>query len=200
MLKENAVNKNQTRRFVSKSFAWILGFIIAFTSATLPVRAEVSKQAVTIHRGVYDNRSCRSEDDYLIENKYPDAPMPADGEILDYYLENGRIKGINGLEQLDFIITSTGELRVGKRHIFLANRQPVLAAGQLELDECGKIKKIDNLSGHYQPTVQQAMRFQALLSNLGADLRNTLLTYYTIKLDSSGFPSEAVLVYSNMIK
>jgi len=200
MVKENAVNRNQTRRFVSKAFAWILGFVIAFTSATFPVMAEVSKEAVTIHHEMYDNRSCRGEADHLIENKYPDAPMPADGEILDYYLENGKIKGINGIKQLDFIITSTGELRVGKRHLFLANRQPVLAAGQLELDECGKIKKIDNLSGHYQPTVKQAMRFQALLSNLGADLRNTLLTYYTIKLDSSGLPSEAVLIYSKIIK
>lgn len=200
MVKENAVNKNQTRRFVSKAFAWLLGFVIAFTSATFPVMAEVAKEDITIQHEMYDNRTCRGETDHLIENKYPDAPMPADGEILDYYLENGRIKGINGIKQLDFIITSTGELRVGKRHLFLANRQPVLAAGQLELDECGKIKKIDNLSGHYQPTVKQAMRFQSLLSKLGADLRNTLLTYYTIKLDSSGFPSEAVLVYSKIIK
>lgn len=63
--------------------------------------------------------------------------MPSDGKIIDYYIENGRIKGIEGLNNVDFVITTDNKLIIGNKHHYLGNGQDVLVAGQLKINGQG---------------------------------------------------------------
>ena len=137
---------------------------------------------------------------HLITNKFPFEEMPKDGKILDYFIENGRIKGINGQRNLDFVINEAGELVIGKRHHLLGNAKDVLAAGQLKLNGKGIIKRIDNLSGHYRPTVEEAMASPQLLRNLGLDLDKTWVEFYNIEANNSGYIKKTLKAYVKMLK
>ena len=64
-----------------------------------------------------------------IANKFPNEAMPSDGKVFDYHIENGRIKGIDGRNNVDFVITTDNNLIIGNRHHYLGNGQDVLAAG-----------------------------------------------------------------------
>ena len=125
--------------------------------------------------------------------------MPSDGKVFDYYIENGRIKGIDGRNNVDFVITTDNNLIIGNKHHYLGNGQDVLAAGQLKINGQGQIKRIDNLSGHYRPTVDEAMRYQSLFENLGLDLNKTWLEYYRIDIDSDGMVVDTSLAYIKML-
>ena len=134
-----------------------------------------------------------------IANKFPNEAMPSDGKVFDYYIENGRIKGIDGRNNADFVITTDNNLIIGNKHHYLGNGQDVLAAGQLKINGQGQIKRIDNLSGHYRPTVDEAMRYQSLFENLGLDLNKTWLEYYRIDIDSDGMVVNTSLDYIKML-
>ncbi|MFF5956818.1 hypothetical protein [Streptomyces luteogriseus] len=59
-----------------------------------------------------------------------------------------------------YVVLPSGELRVTRignyyGHIDLAQGQPVIAAGEIKLWQ-GNIKRINNMSGHYQPKGPQA--------------------------------------------
>jgi len=108
-----------------------------------------------------------------ITNKFPDEALPPNGKVVDYYIENGKIKGINGLNEVDFVITKDGQLIIGNKHHYLGQGQDVMAPGQLKINGQGQIKRIDNLSGHYRPTVQEAMSYEDLFKNLGLDTDKT---------------------------
>ncbi len=62
-----------------------------------------------------------------------------------------------------------------------------MAAGHLKLNGQGQIKRIDNLSGHYRPTVQEAMLYQSYFTSMGFNLDGTWLQYYNIKANDMGF-------------
>lgn len=47
--------------------------------------------------------------------------MPSDGKVFDYYIENGRIKGIDGRNNVDFVITTDNNLIIGNKHHYLGN-------------------------------------------------------------------------------
>ena len=136
----------------------------------------------------------------LIKNKFPDEPLPSDGKIVNYTIENGRIKGIEGLKNADFVITKDGELIIGKRHHFLGNGQDVMAAGQLKINGNGQIKGIDNLSGHYRPAVSEAMNYPDLFRNLGLDLNNTWINLYDIQINSTGDVVKLTPIYTKILK
>ncbi len=139
--------------------------------------------------------------DNLIKNKFPDEAMPSNGKKLDYYIEDGKIKGINGLRDLDFVITKDGELIIGSKHHYLGEGQDVLAAGQLRLNGSGQIKRIDNLSGHYRPTVQESMLYQSYFTSLGLNMENIRLQYYNIRVDDMGFViGEPILEYNQHLR
>jgi hypothetical protein len=64
--------------------------------------------------------------------------------------------------RLAYVVKEDGTLVVGRNnqyqgHIDLAGGQPVQAAGELGI-HAGKIKYIDNFSGHYRPTGLEAQR------------------------------------------
>lgn len=83
------------------------------------------------------------------------------------YLEKGK-------EAFSFIITLTGELKIGYGHYFLSNSaKAVLAAGSIEV-HAGKITYINNGSGHYMPTVEEIQNTIEVFRNinlLAPDLR-----------------------------
>lgn len=137
--------------------------------------------------------------DKVIKNKFPDEPMPVDGKILDYTVENGKIKGINGINQVDFVITQDGDFIIGNKHHFLGQGQDVLAAGQLKINGQGQIKRIDNLSGHYRPTVSEAMKYPQLFEEMGFDLKKTWIELYDIEIDSSGLVENVIKSYTKML-
>jgi RHS repeat-associated protein len=110
-----------------------------------------------------------------ITNKFPTEELPAEGKIVPHELVDGKIKVPNGLKQVDFVVTQDGTLVVGKKHHTLGNRQDVLAAGQMKLNGQGKVRGIDNLSGHYQPSVDESLRYPEILRSAGVDVTGATL-------------------------
>ncbi len=155
----------------------------------------VKKQGINLDKTSYGKSS------EIIKNKFPNDEIPADGYKLDYYISDGKIKGINGRKgNFDFIITKDGQLLIGSKHHYLGNAGDVVAAGQIKINGQGAIKRIDNLSGHYQPTLNQAINYQALFEQQGLSLNKTWLEYYYIPIDTNGYCADTVLEYIEMIE
>nr|MCU0431366.1 fibronectin type III domain-containing protein [Cytophagaceae bacterium] len=114
-----------------------------------------------------------------IANKYPTEAMPLDGQLWGIAeIESGAIKQIsnkgNTFNDVDFVITTSGELKIGKRHHFLGNASDVEAAGTIKTVN-GKIKKISNSSGHYFPTIDETNKFPEIFRQLGLDTKGASL-------------------------
>lgn len=121
---------------------------------------------------------------HLITNKYPNDPFPIDGKLYGIAeVDNGLLK-IDGklisYDNVNFVITEKGELRLGFRHIFLANGDEVIAAGGLNIKR-GNIKNITNMSGHFRPTLDEANNFPEIFETIGVNLDKAWLriTYET---------------------
>jgi hypothetical protein len=72
-------------------------------------------------------------------------------------VEKGKIKILsdefNPFELYDFVVLEDGTLLIGLSHYKLAKKaESVKAAGELKVNEEGKIIYINNESGHYRPT------------------------------------------------
>ena len=79
----------------------------------------------------------------------------------------------------DFVVTNDGKLIVGTGHYNLSGGAgSVKAAGQIQLYK-GKIMNINNSSGHYQPSVEQARTFGDVLMQTGADVKRASLNIYS---------------------
>ncbi|UTX48821.1 hypothetical protein [Chryseobacterium sp. MA9] len=108
-----------------------------------------------------------------ITNKYPNDPNPLDGKFYGIVqIDNGLLRIVDKLinyEDVDFVITNNGELRLGFRHVFLANENEIIAAGGLTVRK-GTVKKITNLSGHFWPTLDEAHIFPDIFETLGVNL------------------------------
>lgn len=114
-----------------------------------------------------------------IKNKYPNEALPKDGELWGIAkIENGLINPIGNkgktFNEVDFVITIKGELKIGKKHHFLGNASDVEAAGTLKVVN-GKVKKISNASGHYFPSIPEAEKFPQIFRQLGIDTKNASL-------------------------
>ena len=109
-------------------------------------------------------------------------------------IEDGRIKGLNGRQYVDFVVTKNGELRLGDKHAFLAGQDDVLAAGCLKVDGKGRIRSITNESGHYRPTVEESMQFEKVFSELEMDLSKAWINYYDFWIN------EENRVYAKILK
>ena len=118
-----------------------------------------------------------------ITNKFPNEALDPEGKIF------GEIKVVNGKitlpeykasvpRQVDFVVTTDGRMILGKKHTTLANGESVLSAGQLKIDGSGRIRRIDNLSGHYRPTVEESSIVPRLLKDMGLDLEGARLQLY----------------------
>jgi hypothetical protein len=134
-----------------------------------------------------------------ITNKFPQESLPADGKVLPYTLVDGAIKGINGQRHVDFVIDPAGKLLIGNKHHTLGDRQAVQAAGQLRLNGRGQIRQIDNLSGHYQPTVAETVLYPALLQRAGLNVKGATLVTHHLSTNAEGIVTGIEVVSSKII-
>ncbi|MGL5149026.1 MAG: hypothetical protein ACRC7N_00430 [Clostridium sp.] len=130
----------------------------------------------------------------IIKNKFPDEALPSDGKILNHFIEDGKIKGINGQRRVDFVINKDGNLVLGKKHQLLGNADDVMAAGQLKIDGKGMIRRIDNGSGHYRPTVEEALKYPELFKNAGLNLDKAW-----INIDKYTISDEGIIINSKNV-
>ncbi len=133
----------------------------------------------------------------VITNKFPNEALPTDGKIFGQAsISNGKIS-LSGRQlprDVDFVVTTDGRLILGRRHHLLGDRGDVLAAGQMKLNGRGAVRQVDNLSGHYRPTLKEAEAFPDIFRSLGIDLSHTRLHLYDIQVNSSGMITNPHLV------
>ncbi|MDN3575880.1 hypothetical protein QWZ03_03725 [Chitinimonas viridis] len=98
------------------------------------------------------------------------------------------------------MITSDGQLVLGQKHTSLANNANVRAAGQMMLSGKGDIHLIDNLSGHFRPTVAEGLRVPELLNDLGLKTNGAYLKLYDLTLDSDCFVTNSTLTINWQLK
>ena len=104
-------------------------------------------------------------------------------------------------DRIDFVVKLDGNIHFGVRHQNLAkvagDKHKVLAAGTLDV-KYGRIKNIDNLSGHFLPSVEETKNFPTLLRHNGLDLKGAKLTAYT---EDPNFPGsgKAVVAYETIL-
>jgi len=132
-----------------------------------------------------------------IKNKFPRDPLPKDGFILDFSMDsNGLLKNSKGnviSDDFNFIITKNGKLMLGSRHHLLGNTEDVLAAGSMKIKR-GKITLIDNLSGHYKPTLEETLRFLDILKEINIPIKRANLKVFKIISNSKGYDIEKNLI------
>jgi hypothetical protein len=126
-----------------------------------------------------------------IKNKFPDEPMPTavtdKAKIIGVAeIVEGKIK-VNGQlpRYVDFVVDIDGKLILGNKHHLLGNANDVQAAGRMKINN-GKVAEINNLSGHYQPSVEEAMKFPEILRKLGLDLNRTHFRVFAFESTPSG--------------
>ncbi len=134
-----------------------------------------------------------------ISNRYPNEAQL--GKSYNFTIKNGNIKGLNGIETVDFIIDINGNLKLGSGHSFLANGESVQAAGKLKINgTTGQIRRITNWSGHYTPSPDQAILSPNALRGVGLNVNNSWLEIYDINLTSSGYVNLAEVNLVSSIK
>jgi RHS repeat-associated protein len=139
---------------------------------------------------------CVKDAPKTIANKFPDEALPLDGKIFgEATISDGRIAIPRRQipRDVDFIVTKNGRLLLGRKHHLLGERTDVLAAGQMKINGQGDIKRIDNLSGHYQPTVEEGLKFPMILQNLGINVSGARLQLYRIESTAGGMVRNIVL-------
>lgn len=126
----------------------------------------------------------------MITNKFPNEPLDANGKVFGEAFSNeGRVSivgRINFPREADFVITIDGRLILGAKHATLAKNADVLAAGTLKLSGRGDIRQIDNLSGHYRPSVEEALHAPELLNRLGFSTLNATIKFYEFTIATNG--------------
>jgi len=97
--------------------------------------------------------------------------LQTSGKILTPSIKNGNVsvggKPLQG--KVDFVITKTGEIKMGSNHTNLSGGDNVFAAGELKFRD-GKLVGVNNASGHYTPTMEQGKSFLNQLQKVGIDV------------------------------
>lgn len=110
------------------------------------------------------------------------STAPQAGESLGVIINDGNISvggKVNG--RFDFVVTQSGELKVGSGHYYLSGEAAsVQAAGRIRLLN-GQVVEVNNVSGHYAPTAIEAKNFPSILSNAGINTANTKLTSFVVE-------------------
>lgn len=126
-----------------------------------------------------------------IKNKFPHEALPKNGLIIDFYRDiNGLIRNSKGNilknDSYNYVITKTGGLKIGFKHHFLGNADDVLAAGSIKTKN-GWISEIDNLSGHYKPTLEEALNFEKLFKIVNLPIKRANLKIYKFVENTNGY-------------
>ncbi|MCB0560615.1 MAG: hypothetical protein H6573_13670 [Lewinellaceae bacterium] len=144
-------------------------FSVALPSSKLMSGAAVADDLV---------RSGEKAGQHLIRLK--DA-TPQLGETLGFSIRESKIL-LSGRAvthgRFDFVISKNGQLSLGAgRHTLSGGAKEVLAAGQLKIYN-GQITRINNWSGHYQPSIEESKLFPDLLRKLGVNVSGAKLQLY----------------------
>lgn len=106
-------------------------------------------------------------------------PVSREGKLLGS-ISNGKI-AMNGSTmpagRFDFVVMQDGQILLGRKHTFLSGGADVFAAGELKI-RGGYIVDINNLSGHYVPSIQQSRSYLNIFNSFGADVSKSHLTIY----------------------
>ncbi len=136
-----------------------------------------------------------------IKNKFPKEPLPKEGYEIKIILDKKGIfrkfnGNIVGSKIYNFVLTKSGKIKIGYKHHFLGNAKDVLAAGSIRFKN-GKIVEIDNLSGHYKPTIKEAINFIEALKLSDIPIKRAKLSIYQITEKSNGY-IDKIKLYKNI--
>jgi len=138
-----------------------------------------------------------------IVNKYPIEELPKEGFIIGYKMDSqGVFRQLNDnifpSDEFDFVITKSGELKIGEKHHLLGNRDDVLAAGGIRFKN-GRIVEFDNMSGHYRPTAEEAERLGEILKGLNIPIKRARNEITPLGINSRGevvrFGKDKILIW-----
>ena len=82
----------------------------------------------------------------------------------------------------------------------MANGNPVQAAGTMKVNSQGYIRLITNESGHFQPTVSEAMNYPNIFRNSGLNVDNTWIKIGAFDTSMSNYVIGASIFYNGPIK
>lgn len=133
-----------------------------------------------------------------INNRFPDDAQA--GKEFTFSIESGKLKDVNGLNEMDFVVDMKNKLHIGRGHSFLANGESVQAAGKLKINADGQVRRITNLSGHYTPSVEQTRAFPQILEQAGVRTKNAWLEIFSIDTTPSGYVNTNELVKVSSMK
>ena len=103
-----------------------------------------------------------------------------DRGILQGRIESGKFLMVGETKAagtFDYVVTADGQILIGSKHSFLSGGSGVQAAGTLKI-RSGKIVNIDNASGHYTPTQEEASNFLKVFQESGVDVSSAHLRIY----------------------
>ena len=156
----------------------------------------VGEVSVLVHNMCTPKKSNDSVQE--INNKFPD-----DGQVgrqFDYTIDNGRIHIENGIQNADFIIDMDGNLKLGRGHSYLANGGNVQAAGTIKVNSQGRIRLITNESGHFQPTVSEALNYPTAFGNIGLDVNNSWIRIGEFTTSKSNYVIDSRIYYNGPVQ
>ncbi|MCZ0071127.1 hypothetical protein OZL46_22490 [Bacillus sonorensis] len=133
-----------------------------------------------------------------IKKHFPDDQQL--GKRFDFTIENGRIKNINGINEVDFVIDMDGNLHIGRGHSYLANGKDVQAAGKLKINGQGQIRRISNESGHYRPNADQAKKYPDAFNQTGLNVKNAWLEIHEFESNISNYIVDDKIIFNQKIK
>lgn len=129
----------------------------------------------------------------FIYNKFNDIQH---GKEYNYIFNGNRVKTENGIKTANFVIDSNGKLHIGNGHSYMSGGQPVQAAGTIKINSQGMIRRVTNLSGHYQPNVNETIRYLNQMHKSGYISNTTWVDIYNFNKAKSGYVSKVTSVYS----
>lgn len=135
----------------------------------------------------------RLSQDELISVKFHDKQK---GKEYSYNRIGGMIFVKNGIKDANFVVDKNGNFHLGRGHSFLANGESVQAAGTIKIGKDGRTLRVTNLSGHYQPTVTETVRYLSKMEKKGYITGKTWVDIYHFKRSRSGYIVKALVFYS----
>ncbi len=156
----NDVSVLATGRNIDGSQASGTDYMFAGAGVFLPVSGAAAKQGF---RNFFEGISTIAAKSDAVQNA---------GKALNFTVDKGSIifkNGDNKAGFYDFVITEGGELRIGNGHFALSDQGQtgVKGAGEIYVNESGKIGLINNNSGHYQPNQEQLKKQAVILRESG---------------------------------
>ena len=133
-----------------------------------------------------------------ISNKFPNDNQA--GKNFNYTIKDGKIYIENGIQEVDFVIDMNGNLSIGRGHSYLAKGQNVQAAGTMKVNSQGYIRNITNESGHFQPTVTEALNYPQIFKNSGLTIDNTWIKVSEFNTSMSNYVINSKVFYNGPIQ